>query len=73
VRRFRELGRKALVPTLSVISALILGEILAETELPAGAFSILPMKSKDADALVEGMLETSLLLAVAPERVEYGN
>ena len=35
------------------ISALILGEILAETELPEGAFSILPMRSSDADALVE--------------------
>ena len=33
------------------ISALILGEILAETELPAGAFSILPMKSSDSAAL----------------------
>jgi acyl-CoA reductase-like NAD-dependent aldehyde dehydrogenase len=35
------------------ISALILGEILAETDLPAGAFSILPMKSSDSAALVE--------------------
>src|SRR5882757_1218258 len=35
------------------ISALILGEILAETDLPAGAFSILPMRSADATALVE--------------------
>lgn len=35
------------------ISALILGEILAETDLPAGAFSILPMRSSDAAALVE--------------------
>ena len=35
------------------IGALILGEILAETDLPDGAFSILPMNSKDADALVE--------------------
>lgn len=33
------------------ISALILGEILAETELPAGAFSILPMKSTDSACL----------------------
>ncbi len=32
---------------------LILGEILAETDLPPGAFSILPMKSADAAALVE--------------------
>jgi acyl-CoA reductase-like NAD-dependent aldehyde dehydrogenase len=35
------------------ISALVLGEILAETDLPEGAFSILPMRSGDADALVE--------------------
>jgi acyl-CoA reductase-like NAD-dependent aldehyde dehydrogenase len=35
------------------ISALLLGEILAETELPEGAFSILPVRSGDADALVE--------------------
>jgi acyl-CoA reductase-like NAD-dependent aldehyde dehydrogenase len=35
------------------ISALILGEMLAETDLPAGAFSILPMKSSDSAALVE--------------------
>jgi acyl-CoA reductase-like NAD-dependent aldehyde dehydrogenase len=35
------------------ISALILGEILAETDLPPGAFSILPMRSRDASALVE--------------------
>jgi acyl-CoA reductase-like NAD-dependent aldehyde dehydrogenase len=35
------------------ISALILGEILAETNLPPGAFSILPMRSSEAAALVE--------------------
>jgi acyl-CoA reductase-like NAD-dependent aldehyde dehydrogenase len=35
------------------ISALILGEILAETDLPLGAFSILPMRSADAAALAE--------------------
>jgi acyl-CoA reductase-like NAD-dependent aldehyde dehydrogenase len=35
------------------ISALILGEILAETDLPEGAFSILPMRSADAAALAE--------------------
>src|SRR5690349_12588667 len=33
------------------ISSLILGEILAETDLPPGAFSILPMRAKDAAAL----------------------
>lgn len=35
------------------LCALVLGEILAETELPPGAFSILPMKASDAAALVE--------------------
>lgn len=35
------------------ISAILLGEILAETDLPAGAFSILPLKSSDSGALVE--------------------
>jgi acyl-CoA reductase-like NAD-dependent aldehyde dehydrogenase len=35
------------------VSALILGDILAETDLPDGAFSILPLRPKDADALVE--------------------
>lgn len=35
------------------ISALILGEMLAETDLPEGAFSMLPMKSSDSAALVE--------------------
>jgi acyl-CoA reductase-like NAD-dependent aldehyde dehydrogenase len=35
------------------IGALTLAEILAETELPEGAFSVLPLKSSDADALVE--------------------
>ena len=35
------------------IGALIIGETLAETDLPEGAFSILPMTRKAADALVE--------------------
>ena len=35
------------------IGALVIGEILAETDLPAGAFSILPCKAADAAALVE--------------------
>jgi acyl-CoA reductase-like NAD-dependent aldehyde dehydrogenase len=35
------------------VSALLLGEILAETDLPEGAFSILPMRSADSAALVE--------------------
>ena len=35
------------------LGALIIGEVLAETELPAGAFSILPCSNEDAAALVE--------------------
>lgn len=34
------------------ISALLLGEMLAETDLPPGAFSILPCAAEDADLLV---------------------
>ncbi|MFW5921377.1 MAG: aldehyde dehydrogenase family protein [Polyangiales bacterium] len=34
------------------VGALLLGEVLAETDLPKGAFSILPMDVEDADALV---------------------
>lgn len=34
------------------IGALVIGEVLAETKLPKGAFSILPMNSADAGALV---------------------
>src|SRR5262245_52390287 len=35
------------------VGALVLGEILAETDLPLGAFSILPCPGKDAAPLVE--------------------
>lgn len=35
------------------LGALIIGEILAETDLPKGAFSILPCQSSDAAPLVE--------------------
>ena len=35
------------------LSALILGEVLAETDLPAGAFSVLPVRGRDMAALVE--------------------
>jgi acyl-CoA reductase-like NAD-dependent aldehyde dehydrogenase len=35
------------------IGALIIGEALAETDLPAGAFSILPCNIEDADPFVE--------------------
>lgn len=34
------------------IGALMIGEVLAETALPKGAFSILPMKSDEAGALI---------------------
>lgn len=34
------------------VGALLIGEVLAETALPAGAFSILPCNAADADALV---------------------
>ncbi len=35
------------------VGALIIGEVLAETDLPPGAFSILPCSNEDAAALVE--------------------
>jgi acyl-CoA reductase-like NAD-dependent aldehyde dehydrogenase len=35
------------------IGALIIGEVLAETDLPEGAFSILPCRVEDADAFIE--------------------
>ncbi|GAB3726936.1 aldehyde dehydrogenase family protein [Luteimonas pelagia] len=35
------------------VGALIIGEVLAETDLPKGAFSILPCSNEDAAALVE--------------------
>ncbi|GAB3910375.1 aldehyde dehydrogenase family protein [Kibdelosporangium lantanae] len=34
------------------LSALVLGELLAETDLPAGAFSVLPVGNEDTAALV---------------------
>lgn len=34
------------------VGALIIGEILAETDLPQGAFSVLPCSRADADALI---------------------
>ena len=49
------------------IGALRLGEILAETDLPAGAFSILPLKSSDADALVEDERIKKLSFTGSPE------
>jgi len=38
--------------SLTPISALIIGEVLAETDLPKGAFSILPCSGQDAEHLV---------------------
>ncbi|MEM7681495.1 MAG: aldehyde dehydrogenase family protein [Planctomycetota bacterium] len=38
---------------LTPVGALIVGEVLAEADLPAGAFSILPMKVEHASPLVE--------------------
>jgi acyl-CoA reductase-like NAD-dependent aldehyde dehydrogenase len=35
------------------VGALILAEMLAETDLPPGAFSVLPLKASDASGLVE--------------------
>lgn len=49
------------------IGAIILGEILAETDLPKGAFSILPMKSSAADALVEDERIKKLSFTGSPE------
>lgn len=34
------------------VSALVVGEILAETALPAGAFSVLPCRANDAEPLI---------------------
>jgi acyl-CoA reductase-like NAD-dependent aldehyde dehydrogenase len=49
------------------IGAIILGEILAETDLPTGAFSILPMKASAADALVEDERIKKLSFTGSPE------
>lgn len=38
--------------SLTPLFAIMLGEILAETDLPKGAFSILPAKSEDAEIMV---------------------
>lgn len=49
------------------IGALILGEILSETDLPEGAFSILPMKASEADALAEDERIKKLSFTGSPE------
>ena len=49
------------------IGALVLGEMLAELDLPRGAFSILPMSSSDAGALVEDDRLKKLSFTGSPE------
>lgn len=49
------------------VSALILGEVLAETELPPGAFSILPCRSQTAEALVTDERIRKLSFTGSPE------
>lgn len=49
------------------IGAIILGEILAETDLPTGAFSILPLKASQSDALVEDERIKKLSFTGSPE------
>jgi acyl-CoA reductase-like NAD-dependent aldehyde dehydrogenase len=49
------------------VGALMLGELLAETDLPPGAFSILPMKSSAAGALVEDDRFKKLSFTGSPE------
>jgi acyl-CoA reductase-like NAD-dependent aldehyde dehydrogenase len=49
------------------IGALLLGDILSETDLPAGAFSILPMHAGDANALVDDERIKKLSFTGSPE------
>lgn len=49
------------------IGAILLGEMLAETDLPKGAFSILPMRSSDAGALVSDERIKKLSFTGSPE------
>jgi len=49
------------------VGALILGEMLAQTDLPEGAFSILPIPSSDAAALVEDDRLKKLSFTGSPE------
>lgn len=53
--------------TLTPISALLLGEILAETPLPPGGFSILPCRREDADLLVTDDRARLLSFTGSPE------
>jgi acyl-CoA reductase-like NAD-dependent aldehyde dehydrogenase len=49
------------------IGALVLGGMLAETDLPPGAFSILPLKSSESAALVEDERIKKLSFTGSPE------
>src|SRR5262249_5471755 len=49
------------------IGALLLGEMLAETDLPPGAFSILPMNSRDSGALTDDERIKKLSFTGSPE------
>ena len=49
------------------LGALVIGEILAETKLPKGAFSILPMSAADAAPLVEDERLKLLSFTGSPE------
>lgn len=49
------------------VSALLLGEMLAETDLPAGAFSILPCASRDAELLITDDRIRKLSFTGSPE------
>jgi acyl-CoA reductase-like NAD-dependent aldehyde dehydrogenase len=53
--------------TSTPIGALVLGEMLAETDLPPGAFSILPLKSSESAALVEDERIKKLSFTGSPE------
>ncbi|MEO0586141.1 MAG: aldehyde dehydrogenase family protein [Planctomycetota bacterium] len=55
---------------LTPIGALIIGEVLAETDLPAGAFSVLPLRVEDAGPLVEDD-RLKLLSFTGSERVGW--
>ncbi len=53
--------------SLTPVSALLLGEVLAETELPHGAFSILPCRPADAERLASDDRLALLSFTGSPE------
>jgi acyl-CoA reductase-like NAD-dependent aldehyde dehydrogenase len=53
--------------SLTPVSALLIGEILSETELPEGTFSILPTRRDAADAFVEDPRLKLLSFTGSPE------